>query len=163
LGTEQNTTPLPESGQTQTPLRDVQPATDKATVSVSKMLSAAVVVLVLLGLTALAMRKLMPKIVRASGRALAVQESLPLGQGRMLHLVNVGGKKLLIASTKERVSMLADVSSGTGAPSVSSSAWDSQTQSEETHGRDAHATHGQDGRATEEDHGRDAHATEGRE
>jgi hypothetical protein len=28
------------------------------------------------------------------------------------------------------------------------------------HGLDAHATHGQDGRATEEDHGRDAHATE---
>jgi flagellar biogenesis protein FliO len=123
------------------------------------MLSAVIVVLGLLALTAFGMRKLMPRIARATGKEMAVQESLPLGQGRMLHLVNVGGRKLLISSTKERVTMLADLS-GTGVGPVGSSASCGRGQAEETHGqdaratenhgRDAHATHGQDGRATED-------------
>jgi PTS system nitrogen regulatory IIA component len=50
-------------------------------------------------------------------------------------------------------------SNGTGVPSLSSSVSSPCVQSEETHGRDADATHGQDGRATEENHGQDAHAT----
>ena len=46
---------------------------------------------------------------RATNRAVRVLETVALGQQRALHLISVGGRTLLIASTPSQVAMLADI------------------------------------------------------
>ena len=45
----------------------------------------------------------------ATHRAVRVLETVALGQQRAVHLISVGGRTLLIASTPSQVAMLADV------------------------------------------------------
>jgi flagellar biogenesis protein FliO len=55
-------------------------------------------------------RKLMPRLATARGRNVAVIENIPLGPNKMLHLIEVGsGRRLLVGSTSQSVSFLADV------------------------------------------------------
>ena len=46
---------------------------------------------------------------RATTRAVRVLETVALGQQRAVHLISVGGRTLLIASTPSQVAMLADI------------------------------------------------------
>jgi len=46
---------------------------------------------------------------RATNRAVRVLETVALGQQRAVHLISVGGRTLLIASTPSQVAMLADI------------------------------------------------------
>jgi len=55
-------------------------------------------------------RKYLPKIRAAGGKRIQIKETTPLGPRKMLHLVEVGGRELLIGSTAERITMLADLS-----------------------------------------------------
>jgi len=50
---------------------------------------------------------------RAHSRTMSVTERLPLTQSHVLHLVDVGGRALLIATHPQGVSFLSEESSGT--------------------------------------------------
>jgi flagellar biogenesis protein FliO len=69
-----------------------------------------VVVIASLGVGGLwIVRRLVPKIQQRRGRNIAVLETACLGPSRSVHLLRVGQREFLIASTREHISMLADV------------------------------------------------------
>ncbi len=54
-------------------------------------------------------KRVLPKVKSPSSGNLTVRETVYFGQRKSLHIVQVGRKKLLIAATRESVSMLSDV------------------------------------------------------
>jgi len=76
--------------------------------------------LVVIGVLGLAglwfVRRVMPKISTGRGRNISVLETACLGPHKSVHLLRVGGKEFLVASTRERISMLADVTGASSAP-----------------------------------------------
>jgi len=54
-------------------------------------------------------RKFGPKITKLSGKKIKIIETIYLGQKKTLHLVKIGNREILIGSTNENISMLADV------------------------------------------------------
>ncbi|MHC4757131.1 MAG: FliO/MopB family protein [Planctomycetota bacterium] len=55
-------------------------------------------------------KRLGGKIKRFSGKKIQVVETIYLGQRKALHLLKVGRREILIASTNENINMIADVS-----------------------------------------------------
>jgi len=79
-------------------------------------MSGMVVVIAILGVGGLwIVRRLVPKIQQRRGRNIAVLETACLGPSRSVHLLRVGQREFLIASTREHISMLADVTGAVGA------------------------------------------------
>jgi len=79
-------------------------------------MSGMVVVIAILGVGGLwIVRRLVPKIQQRRGRNIAVLETACLGPSRSVHLLRVGEREFLIASTREHISMLADVTGAVGA------------------------------------------------
>ena len=75
-----------------------------------------VVVIAILGVGGLwIVRRLVPKIQQRRGRNIAVLETACLGPSRSVHLLRIGQREFLIASTREHISMLADVTGAVGA------------------------------------------------
>jgi len=71
---------------------------------------ASVVVVLLLGAAGIFVaRKVLPRLRASSGRRLAVMESIYLGPRQTVHLLRVGTRRFLLASTRERISMLAEL------------------------------------------------------
>jgi len=69
-----------------------------------------VVVVAVLGIAAVwVFRRVGPRIQHRPGRNIAVMETAYLGPQKSVHLLRVGQKEFLVASTRERISMLADV------------------------------------------------------
>ncbi len=63
-----------------------------------------------LGVAALYLSKrVLPKVTHSPGKEIHVLETAHLGPRKTLHLVEVGGQRLLIASTSDRITMLAPV------------------------------------------------------
>lgn len=65
---------------------------------------------IVIGLGAAALylsRKVLPRVTNAAGREIRIVETTCLGPRKALHLVEVGHQRLLIASTAERITMLA--------------------------------------------------------
>jgi flagellar biogenesis protein FliO len=54
-------------------------------------------------------KKVLPRVTNAAGREIRVVETASLGPRKALHLVEVGGQRLLIASTPDTVTMLAPI------------------------------------------------------
>jgi flagellar biogenesis protein FliO len=54
-------------------------------------------------------KKVLPKVTNAAGREIHVRETAYLGPRKALHLVEVGTRKLLIGSTNDSITALADV------------------------------------------------------
>lgn len=54
-------------------------------------------------------KRALPRVVGSGGREIHIVETAYLGPRKAIHLVEVGGQRLLIASTSERVTMLAPV------------------------------------------------------
>jgi flagellar biogenesis protein FliO len=54
-------------------------------------------------------KKVLPKVTNAPGKEIRVRETACLGPRRALHLVEVGNHKLLIGSTSDSITALADV------------------------------------------------------
>ncbi len=74
-----------------------------------------VVIIAVLGVGGLLMvRRYAPRIQQRRGRHISVVETTGLGPNKSLHLLRVGDRDLLISSTRERVSMLADVTGAVG-------------------------------------------------
>jgi flagellar biosynthetic protein FliO len=77
-----------------------------------KMMGAVVLIIALgVGLVYVS-KRFLPKMGAVPGRQIQITETVPLGARKALHLVEVGGRKVLIGSTAERITMLADVSNG---------------------------------------------------
>jgi flagellar biogenesis protein FliO len=54
-------------------------------------------------------RKLLPKISNLPGRQIRVIETHHIGPRKSIHLISAGSRRLLIGSTSETITMLADV------------------------------------------------------
>ncbi len=77
----------------------------------------AVLIVVLLGVAAMvASRKLLPKIAQTQGKKIKVVETIHLGTRKAVHLLEVGNQQILIGSTHDRITKLADIFSETGFP-----------------------------------------------
>ncbi len=55
-------------------------------------------------------KKFVPKITNLAGRKIRIIETAHLGQRKTLYLLKIGSRELLIGSTNENITMLADVS-----------------------------------------------------
>jgi flagellar biogenesis protein FliO len=67
------------------------------------------------GIAWLIIRKLPPKMAAGKSEKIAVSDSVNLGSGRALHLVEVeGGRKILIGVTNENINTLAELESEVG-------------------------------------------------
>jgi len=74
-----------------------------------------VVIIAVLGVGGLWMvRKYGPRIQQRRGRHISVMETACLGPNKNIHLLRVGNRDLLVSSTREHVSMLADVTGAVG-------------------------------------------------
>jgi flagellar biosynthetic protein FliO len=70
----------------------------------------AVVVVIVLAVAAVYVsKKLLPKITKIPGREIHVVETIYIGQRKALHLVEAGNRRLLIGSTNENITKLADI------------------------------------------------------
>jgi flagellar biosynthetic protein FliO len=74
-----------------------------------KMMLSIVLVIGLGGAALYLSRKVLPRVANAPGKEIHVLETACLGPRKALHLVEVGGQRLLIASTNDNVTMLAHV------------------------------------------------------
>ncbi|MHC4160173.1 MAG: FliO/MopB family protein [Planctomycetota bacterium] len=70
----------------------------------------AVLLVIVLGVAAVyTSKKLLPKITNLSGREIHVIETVHLGPRKAVHLLKIGNQRLLIGSTSECITKLADV------------------------------------------------------
>ena len=73
----------------------------------------AVLFVVVLGVAAIYVsKKLLPQITKLPGKEIRVVETVHLGPRKAVHLIEVGHRRLLVGSTNENVTTLADVTSG---------------------------------------------------
>ena len=69
-----------------------------------------VLLVVILGAAAIYLsRKLLPRFTQLSGKRVRVVETVHLGPRKTLHLLRIGNQQLLIGSTNENITRLADV------------------------------------------------------
>ena len=74
-----------------------------------KMMLAVLIVVALGVTTAYFSKKLLPRITNLSGKKMRVIETVHLGPRKMVHLLKIGNQQLLIGSTGESITNLADV------------------------------------------------------
>jgi len=74
-----------------------------------KTLGSMVLVLALGGVALVATKRWFPRLTGRSGRQIRVVETAFLGPRKAVHLLQVGGRKYLVASSKERVSLLTEI------------------------------------------------------
>ena len=86
-----------------------------------KMLQA-VVIVVVLGVGAIYLsKKFLPKITNPPGKEIRIVETTHLGPRKSLHLIRVGNRDLLIGSTTEKITYLADITENINSESTLSS------------------------------------------
>jgi flagellar biogenesis protein FliO len=54
-------------------------------------------------------KKVLPKVASSSGKEIRIRETACLGPRKALHLVEIGNRRLLIGSTNDSITSLADV------------------------------------------------------
>ena len=70
----------------------------------------AVLFVVILGIAAIYVsKKLLPQITRLPGKEIRVVETVHLGPRKAVHMLEIGNRRLLIGSTNESVTKLADI------------------------------------------------------
>ena len=57
-------------------------------------------------------KKLLPKLTNLPGKEIRVVETVHLGPRKAVHVLEIGGRRLLIGSTNENVTKLADITDG---------------------------------------------------
>lgn len=79
-----------------------------------------VLLVVVLGAAAIYLsKKLLPRLTHLSGKQIRIIETVHLGPRKAVHLLKIGDKQILIGSTNENITKLADVmveSSGADSP-----------------------------------------------
>lgn len=79
-----------------------------------------VLLVIVLGVTAIYVtKKLGGRVVRLPGRKIRIVETVHLGSRKAVHLLEAGNRRLLIGSSGESITMLADVTDALGGLSVS--------------------------------------------
>ena len=69
-----------------------------------------VLLVIILGAAAIYLsRKLLPRFAQLSGKRIRVVETVHLGPRKTVHLLRIGNQQLLIGSTNENITRLADV------------------------------------------------------
>ncbi len=84
-----------------------------------KTLASVAVVLTLGAAAIYVSKKFTGKLGNIQGKKIKIVETTHLGQRKMLHLIKVGNQQLLIGSTNERLTMLADVTGSNNSPDFS--------------------------------------------
>ena len=77
-----------------------------------KMLISVLLVVVLGAAAIYVSKKLLPRITNLPGKEIRLVETVHLGPRKAVHLLKIGNQKLLIGSTSERITKLADVTDG---------------------------------------------------
>ena len=73
-----------------------------------------VLFLVVLGVAAIYVSKrFLPKITKLPGKEIRIAETVHLGPRKAVHLLEIGNRRLLIGSTNENITRLADLTSAT--------------------------------------------------
>jgi flagellar biosynthetic protein FliO len=81
-----------------------------------------VLFLVVLGVAAIYVSKrFLPKITKLPGKEIRIAETVHLGPRKAVHLLEIGNRRLLIGSTNENITRLADLTSATAASAETSS------------------------------------------
>ena len=112
---EHNSKPvLPASGQMQSTDSNSQPSYNEFGIAgrwefFYKMLLSILVVIGLGIAVVYVSKKLLPKISNLPGKQIRVIETHHLGPRKSIHLIAAGSRRLLIGSTNDRITMLADV------------------------------------------------------
>ena len=101
--------PLPGAGKP-TPL----PTMSDSSGPWGQMVAAVIVILVLGGVSLLVIKKFIPRLAVSTGKTISVVESIYLGPRLTVHLVDVAGQRFLLSSTRDRISMLAEVAPPAG-------------------------------------------------
>ena len=69
-----------------------------------------VFIVIVLGIGAIYLsKKLLPGLTNLSGKQIRIIETVHLGPRKAVHLLKIGGKQILIGSTNENITRLADV------------------------------------------------------
>ena len=97
---------LPLSGAGETTLLDTM---DDDPAPWGQMVAAVIVILVVGGVSLLVIKKFVPRLAVSTGKTISVVESIYLGPRLTVHLVDVAGQRFLLSSTRDRISMLAEV------------------------------------------------------
>ena len=80
-----------------------------------------VLLLVVLGVAAIYVSKrFLPKITKLPGKEIRIAETVHLGPRKAVHLLEIGNRRLLIGSTNENITRLADLTSATAASAETS-------------------------------------------
>ena len=74
-----------------------------------QMLMYVLIILVLGAIALFAFRRVIPRIRRTPGAQVSILETVYLGPRQAVYLLRVGSGKILVAGTRDRVSMLVDV------------------------------------------------------
>jgi flagellar biosynthetic protein FliO len=81
---------------------------------------ASIAIVLTLGVAAIYVsKKFTGKLGNIQGKKIKIVETTHLGQRKMLHLIKVGNQQLLIGSTNENLTMLADVTGSSNSQSFS--------------------------------------------
>jgi flagellar biosynthetic protein FliO len=77
----------------------------------------AVLIIILLGAAAIyASKKVLPRFSQMQGKKIKVIETIHLGTRKAVHLLEIGGQQILVGSTNDRITKLADIFSEKGFP-----------------------------------------------
>ena len=70
----------------------------------------AILIVVALGVAAIYIsKKVLPKFANTQGKKIKILESVHLGPRKVVHLLEVGGQQILIGSTNDHITKLADI------------------------------------------------------
>ena len=90
----------------------------------SRVMFAVLLVVVMGVATMYISKKLLGKITHISGKKIHVTETVHLGSRKTLHLIKIGSQQLLIGSTNERITKLADVTNALEYPSPAATSFE---------------------------------------
>lgn len=92
-------------------------ATDDTLSGTLRKMTLAVLVVVALGVAVMyASKKIMPKLSHSEGKKIKLIETVHLGSRKTIHLLEIAGQQILIGSTPDRITKLADIFSEKGFP-----------------------------------------------